>query len=154
MFCRETKGTKTIYFYHQQKVVEELAKTHQTQVNQDEALILMRAAMMIHKLCLQSQEPFSGSFPSDCLTGSINKEIKCFFDIVLQGSSTIHKSEAPNDDVCMSTREKIACIISQLLIYNSTKGTHHTVKTTVIRHKKDRETAFHLCTVKEETNNR
>ena len=144
VFCRETKGTKTVYFSHQQKVVDELAKTHQSQVNQDEALILMRAAMMIHRLCLKSQEPFGGSFSSDCLTGSVNKEMKSFFNVVLQGSSTLHKKETPNDDACTSTQEKIACIISQLLIYNSTRGTHHTVKTTVIRHNRDRETPFPL----------
>ena len=79
VFCRETKGTKTVYFSHQQKMVDELAKTHQSQVNQVEALILMRAAMMIHKLCLKSQEHFGGSFSSDCLTGSVNKEMKSFF---------------------------------------------------------------------------
>ena len=36
------------------------------------------------------------------------------------------------------------CNISQLLIYNCTKGTHHPVKTDAVRHNKERETPFPL----------
>ena len=32
-------------------------------------------------------------------------------------------------------REKIACKITQLPIYNTRKGTHHAVKTAAVRHK-------------------
>ena len=37
-------------------------------------------------------------------------------------------------------RDKVACTISQLLIYNIYGGTHHTMKTNTIRHGKEHET--------------
>ena len=47
-------------------------------------------------------------------------------------------------DANLDPRDKIACNISQLLIFNAVMGTHHTVNTPAVRHSKERETPFHL----------
>ncbi|KAL8561604.1 hypothetical protein ACOMHN_024839 [Nucella lapillus] len=104
----------------------------------------MRAAVMMHKFCLQSQEPFDGSFPPNCLTASVNEEMRSFFNVVLRGPSALHGREKIGGDANLDAREKIACNISQLLIYNTSKGTHHAVKTAAVRHNKERETPFPL----------
>ena len=67
-FSRKNKGRKDIYISHKVTVADELAKTQSSQV---EALILMRAAMIIHKLCLESQEFFNGFFVSQLPHSSI-----------------------------------------------------------------------------------
>ena len=42
----------------------------------------------------------------------------------------------------MHGKDKVACTISQLLIYNTYGGTHHAMKTNTIRHGKEHETPF------------
>ena len=42
----------------------------------------------------------------------------------------------------MHGRDKVACTISQLLIYNIYGGIHHATKTNTIRHGKEHETPF------------
>jgi hypothetical protein len=126
------------------KVADELAKTYRSQIGQEDALMFMRAAVMMHKFCLRSQEPFDGCFPPNCLTVPVNEEMRSFFNIVLRGPSALHGHEKIGGDANLDAREKIACNISQLLIYNTSKGMHHTVKTAAVRHNKDRETPFPL----------
>ena len=125
-------------------VADELAKKDKFQSCQAEALILMRAAMIIHKLCLESQEPFNGSFSANCLTAPVNKNMRIFFNTILQGQSTVFGEKNINDNTNQDARDKIAYIISQLLMYNATKGVHQTVKTDNVRHSKERETTFPL----------
>ena len=72
-FSRENKGRKDIYISHKATVADELAKKHKLQCSQAEALIPMRAAVIIHKLCLESQESFNGSFSANCLLAPVNK---------------------------------------------------------------------------------
>ena len=38
----------------------------------------MHAAVIIHKLFLESQEPFNGSFSANCLTAPVNKNLRIF----------------------------------------------------------------------------
>ena len=64
--------------------------------------------------------------------------MRSFFNIVLQGPSALHGREKIGGDANMEAREKIACNISQLLIYNTSKSTHHVVKTAAVRHNKER----------------
>ena len=104
----------------------------------------MRAAMIIHKLCQESQEPFNGSFSANCLTAPVNKNMRIFFNTVLQGQATVNGKKNINDNTNQDARDKIACIVSQLLMYNVTKGVHHTVRTDTVRHSKERETPFPL----------
>ena len=70
--------------------------------------------------------------------------MRIFFDTVLQGQSTVFGKKNIIDNTNQDARDKIACIISQLLMYNATKGVHHTVKTDTVRHSKERETPFPL----------
>ncbi|KAL8577258.1 hypothetical protein ACOMHN_022446 [Nucella lapillus] len=143
-FSQGNKGRKDIYISHKLKVAHELARTYMSHNGQEDALIFMRAAVMMHKFCLQSQEPFDGSFPPNCLTASVNEEMRSFFNVVLRGPSALHGREKIGGDANLDAREKIACNISQLLIYNTSKGTHHAVKTAAVRHNKERETPFPL----------
>ena len=63
-FSRENKGRKDIYISHKVTIADELAKNHTFQSCQAEALILMLAAVIIHKLCLESQGVFQWFFLS------------------------------------------------------------------------------------------
>ena len=111
-FSRENKGRKDIYISHTMTVADELAKKHTFQSSQAEALILMRAAVIIHKLCLESLKSFNGSFSVNCLTAPVNKNMRIFFNTVLQGQSTVFEKKNINDNTNHDARDKIACIIS------------------------------------------
>ena len=143
-FSKGNKGRKDIYISHKSKVADELARTFRSHTGQEDALIFMRAAVMMHKICLESQEPFDGSFAPNCLTASVNEKMRSFFNVVLRGPSALHGRENIGGDANLDAKEKIACNISQLLIYNTSKGTHHAVKTAALRHNKERETPFPL----------
>ena len=62
-----TEG-KEIFISINSKVADLLVKAHHSQIGQDKALLLMRAAVILRKCCLLKQEPFDVSFPQDCLT--------------------------------------------------------------------------------------
>ena len=80
----------------------------------------------------------------NCLTAPVNDEIMSVFNVVLRGPSALHGREKMGGDANLDAREKIACNITQLLIYNTSTGTHHALKSAAIRHHKDRETPFPL----------
>ena len=63
---------------------------------------------------------------------------------MLRGTSASYGREKIGRDVNLDAREKIVCKISQLPIYNTSKGTHHAVKTAAINHNKERETPYPL----------
>ena len=115
-------------------VADELAK--KTQISKLSGRILMRAAVIIHKLCLESQECFNGSFSANCLTAPVNKNMRISFNTVLQGQSTVFGKKNINDNTNQDARDKIASLM--LLMYNATKGVHHTVKTDTVSHSKER----------------
>ena len=106
--------------------------------------MFMRAAVMMHTVCLQRQETFDGSFPHNCLTGPVNEEMRSFFNVVFRGRSALCGRVMVAGDANLDPRDKIACKISQLLICNTIKGTHHTVNTPAVRHSNERETPFSL----------
>ena len=58
-----------------------LAEADKNQLGQDDALLLMRAAVILRKCCLQKQEPFTGSFPSD-LTSPVSGHLRSFLNIL------------------------------------------------------------------------
>ena len=73
-FSKGNEGRKDIYISHKLKMVDELAKEeceiglrYRSLIGQEDALTFMRAALMMHKFCRLSQEPFDGSFPLNCL---------------------------------------------------------------------------------------
>ena len=109
-FSKGNEGRKDIYISHKLKVVDELAKTYRSQIGQEDALMFMRAAVMMHKFCLQSQEPFDGSFPLNCLLAPVNEEMS-FFNVVLRGPSALRGREKIGGDANLDAREKITCNI-------------------------------------------
>ena len=135
---------KDIYISSNTNVSDLLAKAHKAQICQDDALLLMRAAVILRKLCLQKQKVFNGSFPPDSLTSPVPDELRGFINTIIQGPLILQEQDSADEEECVSGRTKIACVISQQLIYNTYSGTHHTVKTTAIRHRKEHETPFPL----------
>ena len=106
--------------------------------------MFMRAAVMMHTVCLQRQETFDGSFPHNWLTGPVNEDMRSFFNLVIRGRSALCGRVIVAGDANLDPRDKIACNISQLLIFNAVKGTYHTVNTPAVRHSNERETPFPL----------
>ena len=97
---------------------------------------------MMRTLCLQRQEPFDVFFPHNCLTGPVNDEMRSFFNVVLRGRSALCGRVMVAGDANLDPRDKIACNISQLFIFNAVKCSYHTVNTPAVRHSKERETPF------------
>ena len=118
-----------------------LAVAHNNHIGQSDALLLMRAAVVLRKLCLQKQPEFNGSFSPDCLTAHVATEVRSFINVVLQGLSILEKDDKA---VNLDARTKVASVISQILIYNTCAGTHHDTATISIRRVKERETPFPL----------
>ena len=67
-----------------------------------------------------------------------------FFQVVIRGPSAIHGHDKISGGANLDARDNVTCNISQLLIYNTSKGTHHAVKTAAVCHTKERETHFPL----------
>ena len=106
--------------------------------------MFVRAAVMMHTVCLQRQETFDGSFPHNYLTGPVNEDMRSFFNVVFRGRSALCGRVMVAGDANLDPTDKIACNISQLLIFNAVKGTYHTVNTPAVRHSNERETPFSL----------
>lgn len=119
---------KEVYLSKKTTVGEQLAKLHNN-IDEDDALLLMQAAVILHRLNLQKQEPFSGCFSTNCLTSPVPKELHSFINVILQGTSIQQDQENYDNNEHTFGRAKIACIISQLLIYNTYSGTHHASQT-------------------------
>ena len=80
------------------------------------------------------------------ITVSRVQSMGSFFNVVLRvrGRSALCGRDMVAGDANLDQRDKIACNISQLLIYNTIKGAHHTVNTPAVRHSNERETPFSL----------
>ena len=99
---------KEIYISNKTKVADLLAKAHDSQIGQDDALLLMRAAVILRKHCLQKVEPFNGSFSPGCLTASVPEELRSFINIILQGPSILREQGNIEMDERVHGRAKIA----------------------------------------------
>lgn len=135
---------KEIYISNSTKVADLVAKAHDTLLDQDDALLLMRAAVILRKRCLLKQKSFNGSFSSDCLTAPVPEELRSFMNVILQGPSILRDQRNIEMDNHVQGRTRIACAISQIVIYNTYHGTHHVSKTSTIRHRVEHETPFVL----------
>ena len=61
-----------MFLRHSSTVGDALAQSfEQSEINQDDALLLMRATAVLRRHILVKQNHFMGSFPSDCLTGPV-----------------------------------------------------------------------------------
>ena len=78
------------------------------------------------------------------ITVSRVQSMRSFFNIVFRGRSALCGRDMVAGDANLDPRDKIACNISQLLIFNDVKGTYHTVNTPAVRHSNERETPFPL----------
>ena len=103
---------RDIFISHKAMVGTVLAQTyHSTNINQDEALLLVRTAMAIRKRILVKHAPFNGSFSPHCLTEPVNKPVLSFVNVVLQGpKGTIdHSSRVQaGSNAGLGTRAKIS----------------------------------------------
>ena len=62
------------------------------------------------------------------------QSMRSFFNVVFRGRSALCGRVMVAGDANLDPRDKIACNISQLLIFNAVKGTYHTVNTPAVRH--------------------
>ena len=86
---------KEIYMSNKTKVAELIAKAHDTQIHQNDALLLIRAAVILHKMCLQKQAPFTGHFASQSNMTSVRNELQSIIRVVLQGPCILNEGEDP-----------------------------------------------------------
>ena len=68
-FC-QGKGHE-VYISNNQKLGDVLADAHKSQLDQNDSLFLMRAAVLLRKSFLQKQESFTGSFSEDSFTSHV-----------------------------------------------------------------------------------
>jgi len=139
-FCQGNQ----VYISTNRKAGNLLAEAHKTQLGQDDALLLMRAAVILRKCCLQRQEPFSGSFVADSLTSSVPGQLRSFLNILLQGPSILTEQDSEELQAQTQGRARIANVIGQQIMFNTCSDSHQATKSVNIRHNKDRETAFPL----------
>ena len=104
----------------------------------------MRAAVILRRCCLKEPDLFNGNFPPDCLTSPVPEQLRSFKYVILQGPAVLREQASDDTDVQVHGRAKVACIIGQQIIYNTSSGTHHATKSIAIRHRKERETPFPL----------
>ena len=80
-----TKG-RDVFLSHSSTVGEALAQSfEQSEINQDDALLLMRATAVLWRHILVKQNRFMGSFPSDYLTVPVPEPLLSFMLVLLQG---------------------------------------------------------------------
>ena len=135
---------KEVFISSSQKVGDLLADAHKTQLGQDDALLLTRAAVVLRKCCLQRQEPFTGSFGTDSLIAPVPSQLRIFLNILLQGPSILHEQNNQELQAQVQGRARVANVIAQQIIYNTCGDSHHIRKPSSIRHNKEHETPFPL----------
>ena len=133
-----------MYISSHRKVEDIVAKTHEQQLGKNDALLLMRTAVILRKSCLKTQNLFNGNFPPDCLTSPVPEHLRSFINVILQGPAILLEQSSEETDVEVHGRAKNACVIAQQIICNTSSGTHHATKSNIIRHRKEHETPFPL----------
>ena len=107
---------------------------------------MIRAAEVLRKHVLVKQDPFTGAFPPDCLSKPVPAPLLTFMNVLLQGpkGNIERSSHTGGVDAGMNQRCKVACGLSQLIIYNMVKTATSSEKAVQIRHRRERETPFPL----------
>ena len=78
-----TRG-KHVYLSHSAKVDEALAQSlQQSEIDRDDALLLMRAVGILREHALVKQGPFNGRFASDCFSRPVPEPLLTFMDVLL-----------------------------------------------------------------------
>lgn len=137
-----TKGTNTVYFSHNDTMGKIMTEaTNQQNIDQDEAILVMKAMSILRKNSMFPQKPFNGSFDANCLSNSVPELLFTSMNMLLQGSKD--GLEGLGDDVDMSQRTKAALTLCQLIIFNMVKHTP-SENTKYMRHPKEYETPVPL----------
>ena len=93
--------------------------------------MFMRAAVMMHTFCLRirslSMDPF-------LITVSRVQSMRSFFNVVFRGRSALCGRVMVAGDANLDPRDKIACNISQLLIFNAVMSEFHGYALSVTNH--------------------
>lgn len=140
-----SKG-RDVFLSHSDTVGEVLSHTVQKlEINQDDALLLVKAAGVLRRHVLASQDPFTGSFSSDCLTRPVPEPFLTFMNVLLQGPKSMEGSSQRSErDADMGQRSKVASGLCQLITYNVVKCAPSALTSLQIRHRKERETPLPL----------
>ena len=107
---------REIHLTNKSKAGHVIAETHDSRIDQNDALLLMRAAVILCKFCLQKVESFTASFSPECLTAPAAEQVMCFINFVLQGPSILQAVVNNDDNMDLDIRMHIAARISQLVI--------------------------------------
>ena len=99
-----------------------------------DAMVLAKAAKIVRREIFncQKQLQFNGSFSKDCQKTAVPDVLLSLIRMILEGPNIKHQASSK------SGRSSAACVISQLLIFNSVKL--NSSPSGVIRHNADRET--------------
>ena len=103
-FC-QGKGHE-VYISNNQKLGDVLADAHKSQLDQNDSLFLMRAAVLLRKSFLQKQKPFTGSFSQDSFTSHVPCQLSSFLNILLQRPSMLQEEQSEQQDENMQGRKK------------------------------------------------
>ena len=124
---------RDVYLSHRETVGNVLAEAYKSsQIDQDEALLLIRAAIFLRKCILTKQDTFKGSFSANCLTSPVDEAVLSFMNVVLQGPKgnlDNYRSAHDRSDASLGARAKIACTLK----YASTKAPKFVI-TGIVKH--------------------
>ena len=95
-----------------------LSESISQHLSEDEAKKIVEVGLILRRQILKSQNPYSGSFTSTCLTEPVPNSLLTLLAVLLDGSSSILSDE---DRETIDSRVRVACATSQLLISISTK---------------------------------
>ena len=135
---------KTAYLTHSANVNEVLAQyLQQSGINQDDALLHMRAAGILYGHVLVKQDSFIGTPPSNCFSRHFPEPLLTFIDVWLQGSNASLEGPQEND-AGMDRRSKVTCGLCQLITYGMVKDTSSSITAVLMWPRRGRQTPFPL----------
>ena len=97
-----------------------------------DAIILAKAAKIVRRELFEQKKKFNGSFTKDCQKTAVPDVLLSLIRMILEGPNIKHCRTSEDG------RSYIACVLSQLVIFNSYK--FKSLHNDVIRHNADKET--------------
>ena len=97
-----------------------------------DAMVLAKVAKLIRRQIFGYQSNFNGSFNSECQRTAVPDVLMTLIRMILGGTNIVDK---PNS---RSGRSNVACVISQLIAFNSVKFSSGS--SNIVQHSEDRET--------------
>ena len=102
-----------------------------------DAMVLAKVAKLIRRQSFGYQSNFNGSFNSECQRTAVPDVLMTLIRMILGGTNIV---DQPNS---RSGRSNVACVISQLIAFNSVKFSSGS--SNIVRHSEDRETPLHVA---------